>query len=191
MDFYDEELLEAKRELERQKHTTIETGMYAGEELITFEWRALPDTNVRIPLPKSFVELPLEIRRLKYPSNKAPKFIMSSLDSTINICFRILSVPVNGGEIKILSRQCQIALENTNPSIKIKNLMNATTSQGREMNRFDYRGYQVDGSSFNRAYFIALEKSVLFGTFICQMRDKDKWMNIIDTIFMTLEEKVE
>lgn len=36
MDYYDEELLEARRELKRKKHTTIETGIYAGDTLIRF-----------------------------------------------------------------------------------------------------------------------------------------------------------
>ena len=35
MEYWDEKLLEAKRELEYQKHTTLQTGMYAGEELMT------------------------------------------------------------------------------------------------------------------------------------------------------------
>lgn len=37
MDYLDEELSEAKRKLERQKHTTLESGIYAGEELITLK----------------------------------------------------------------------------------------------------------------------------------------------------------
>ena len=46
MEYFDEELLEAKRELERQKHTTLETGIYAGEELITFTKENLPESKV-------------------------------------------------------------------------------------------------------------------------------------------------
>jgi hypothetical protein len=36
MEYFDEEILEARRELERLKHTTLETGIYVGDELITF-----------------------------------------------------------------------------------------------------------------------------------------------------------
>ena len=35
MPYIDEEILEAKRKQEHQKYTTLETGMYAGDELIT------------------------------------------------------------------------------------------------------------------------------------------------------------
>ena len=33
MEYFDEEILEARRELERLKHTTLETGIYVGDEL--------------------------------------------------------------------------------------------------------------------------------------------------------------
>lgn len=191
MDYYDEELLEEKRELKRKKHTTIETGMYAGENLITFEWKVLPDTNVRMPLPESFVVLPDEIKRLKFPSNRAPKFIVSSLDSTVNICFRKLLLSVQRGELKKISDQCQTALKNTNPSIRIINQTDMTNAQGLEMSSFEYRGYQIDGQSFNRVYLIALQKNVLYSSFICRIQDKNNWVKIIDAVFMALEENVE
>ena len=51
MDYLDEELLEAKRMLERQKHATLDTGIYAGEELITFKQTELFDNTIHLPLP--------------------------------------------------------------------------------------------------------------------------------------------
>ena len=80
MDYYDEELLEARREQERKKHTTIESGIYAGDTLIQF---------VHITLPNS-VTMPETIKEIKYPSKFAPDFIMTSLDSMINFSFNIL-----------------------------------------------------------------------------------------------------
>lgn len=45
MEYFDEEILEARRELERLKHTTLETGIYVGDELITFTNITLPQTK--------------------------------------------------------------------------------------------------------------------------------------------------
>ena len=36
MEYYNEEILEARWEDERRKHTTLETGIYVEDELITF-----------------------------------------------------------------------------------------------------------------------------------------------------------
>ncbi len=51
MPYIDEEILEAKRKQEHQKYTTLETGMYAGDELITFAQIEIPDTKISLFLP--------------------------------------------------------------------------------------------------------------------------------------------
>lgn len=54
MEYLDEKLLEAKRKLNRQKYTTLETGIYAGEELITYKQMELFDNTINISLPEQF-----------------------------------------------------------------------------------------------------------------------------------------
>ena len=46
MEYFDEEILEARREMERLKHTTLETGIYVDDELFTFTRVTLPDTKI-------------------------------------------------------------------------------------------------------------------------------------------------
>lgn len=190
MGYLDEELLEAKRQLERQKHTTLETGIYAGEELITFTWEELPEFKVRMPLPKQFVFMPDNLKNVKYPSKDAPDFIITSLDTTVNISLSILPILLKDGEIKDLSGQFQNALQNINPAVKIKNKMDTKTGRYNEMNWFDYKGYNLDGQSYNRVYLIRLRKTVLQGVFSCDIKDKNNWIEIIDKIFFALEESL-
>ena len=45
MEYYDEKILEMRREKERKKYTTLETGIYVGDELITFQQMVLPDIH--------------------------------------------------------------------------------------------------------------------------------------------------
>lgn len=115
MDYFDEELLEAKRELERQKHKTLETGIYAGEELITFAKEQLPESNVFMYLPEQFVVIPDSVKKVKYPYKKAPKIIITSLDSTVNFAFSFPLVQPMDGEVKAMAIQFQTALQNMNP----------------------------------------------------------------------------
>ena len=96
--YYDEELLEAKRERERRKHTTLETGIYAGDELIEVVYIILPNSQIYVPLPKRFVVMPEVIKNVKYPSMFAPEFIMSSLDVTVNFGFNQLKI--NDGDVR-------------------------------------------------------------------------------------------
>lgn len=186
MDYFDEELLDAKRKMERQMHTTLETGIYAGEELVTFTQIDLPDFSVRMPLPDQFVVMPEEVKKAKYPSQEAPALILTSLSSTVNISFNELPVLLKEGEIKTMIGQFQNALENINPSIIIKNQTDTKTDQGNEMSWFEYKGYQLDGQSYNRVYLLRLRKTVLHGTFSCSIKDKEHWIEIVERIFMAV-----
>ena len=70
MGYLDEEILETRRQFRRQEHTTLETEMYAGEELITFTCSKIFDSHVCIPLPDQFVMMPEGMKNIKYPSRK-------------------------------------------------------------------------------------------------------------------------
>lgn len=188
MEFFDEELLNAEREIKRQMHTNLKTGMYAGEELITFTEKLLPNTSVYISLPDQFVIMPDEVKRVKYPSKDAPHLIMTSLDSMVNLCFNILPNELRDKEIEDMSSQIQNALKNVNPSIIVKGQMNTKTDYGNELSWIEYKGYQLDGQSFNRVYLIRLRKGVLYAQFSCLLKDKDKWKNILDKIFSKVHE---
>lgn len=58
MEYYNEEILEARWEDERRKHTTLETGIYVEDELITFSQIILSDTKILLYLPEQFIPVP-------------------------------------------------------------------------------------------------------------------------------------
>lgn len=191
MEYFDEEILEARRELERLKHTTLETGIYVGDELITFTNITLPQTKIHIYLPEQFIVMPDLVEDMKYPSKNAPDLIITSLDSMVNFGFNILSVSMEEGDTKVMSSQFQNALRNVNPSIKIKKQVNdVTTEHGNEMSWFDFKGYLIDGQNYNRMYLVKMRETVLHGIFNCPMQFKDEWGEIAEKCFMSIEEEL-
>ena len=191
MEYFDEEILEARRELERLKHTTLETGIYVGDELITFTNITLPQTKIHIYLPEQFIVMPDLVKDMKYPSKNAPDLIITSLDSMVNFGFNILSVSMDEGDTKVMSSQFQNALRNVNPSIKIKKQVNdVTTEHGNEMSWFDFKGYLIDGQNYNRMYLVKMRETVLHGIFNCPMQFKDEWGEIAEKCFMSIEEEL-
>lgn len=191
MEYFDEEIINAKWELERLKHTTLETGIYVGDELITFTKITLPDTEISMYLPEQFIIMPDMIKEMKYPSWNAPDFVITSLDSMVNFGFNVLPVVLETGDTKIMSRQFQNALTNVNPSIKIKNhISDVTTDQGNEMSWFDFKGYTLDGQNYNRMYIVKMKNTVLHGIFNCPMQFKDEWESAVEQCFGTVEENI-
>ena len=191
MEYFDEEILEARRELERLKHTTLETGIYVGDELTTFTNITMPQTKIHIYLPEQFIVMPDLVKDMKYPSKNAPDLIITSLDSMVNFGFNILSVSMEEGDTKVMSSQFQNALRNVNPSIKIKKQVNdVTTEHGNEMSWFDFKGYLIDGQNYNRMYLVKMRETVLHGIFNCPMQFKDEWGEIAEKCFMSIEEEL-
>lgn len=189
MEYYDEEILESRREEERRRHTTLETGIYVEDDLITFTQATLPDTSIRIFLPEQFIPMPDKVRDMKYPSKNAPDFIVTSLDSTVNFGFNILPTILEDGDTKTMSSQFQNALRNVNPSIRINERVdNTVTDKGNEMSWFGFKGYALDGQNYNRMYIIRMRKTVLHGIFNCPPRVKDQWENIVEKCFLSVEE---
>lgn len=191
MEYFDEEIINAKKELERLKHTTLETGIYVRDELITFTRVNLPDTEISMYMPEQFIVMPDVVKEMKYPSQNAPDYIITSLDSMVNFAFNILSIVLEAGDTKTMSGQFQNALSNVNPSIKIKTQVNeVTTDHGNEMSWFDFKGYALDGQSYNRMYVVKMKNTVLHGIFNCPMQYKEEWESIVEQCFLSIEENV-
>ena len=90
-----------------------------------------------------------------------------------------------------MSSQFQNALQNVNPSIKIKNITSDIfTNQGNEMSWFEYKGYALDGQNYNRMYIVRMRKTVLHGIFNCPMRVKEQWSGIVEKCFLSVEEEM-
>ena len=88
-----------------------------------------------------------------------------------------------------MSSQFQNALHNVNPSIRIKERVNNTaTAKGNEMSWFDFKGYALDGQTYNRMYIIRMRKNVLHGIFNCPPRVKEEWESIVEQCFNSVEE---
>ena len=189
MNHYDKQILEARQEEERRRYTTLETGIYVDDELITFAQTTLPDTRIQLYLPEQLVTMPDQVRDMKYPSRNAPDFIVTSLDTTVNFGFNVLPVRLEEGDTKAMSIQFQEALQNVNPSIRISECVdNTVTDKGSEMSWFGFKGYALDGQNYNRMYIIRLAKTVLHGIFNCPPRVRDQWEDIVDQCFRSVEE---
>ena len=189
MNHYDKQILEARHEEERRRHTTLETGIYVDDELITFAQTTLPDTRIQLYLPEQFVTMPDQVRDMKYPSRNAPDFIVTSLDSTVNFGFNVFPVRLEEGGTGVMSSQFQEALRNVNPSIRInEGVDNMATDKGSEMSWFGFKGYALDGQTYNRMYIIRLAKTALHGIFNCPPRVRDQWEDIADQCFRSVEE---
>jgi len=187
---YDEQLLIAKKALERQKYTNLKTGIYVDDELIEFDKRLLKELKISIIVPESFVSMPDKIKNIKYPSQNAPAVLLMNLDTIVNFGFNLLPNSLKDGELEILSQKYQLAIKNINPSILFDESVEGKTEEGNEMRWSDFKSYSIDGQSYNRMVFVRMRHFVIQGIFNCPDQDKMKWSTIAEQVFKTMKEEV-
>ena len=88
-EYLDEIIIRRRRELEKSRHSCIQSGIYAGEELITFSETELFDGTVKVFLPETFTDMPDEIRNVKYSSTNSPSVIKMKEGGEIVFSFQM------------------------------------------------------------------------------------------------------
>ena len=136
------------------------------------------------------VEQPIDkVKAVKYPSKEAPDWIVTSLDSTVNLCFNILPVMLAAGDTKEKGAQFRKTIRNVNPSIKIEEQTETVTDGGNEISWFEFVGYTLDGLSYHRMYIVRMRNTVLHGIFNCPLKVKNQWGDMVEKCFISIEEK--
>lgn len=190
MEYYDKEIVKARKMMERQKYTTLETGIYVDDELITFAKVELPVKGIQVVLPEQFIIMPNQVKKIKYPSEQSPDFIWTNLDGDINIGFSLLTTILRDGETQAMSGKFQTAIKNTNPSITIQHVLNSQTDQGNEISGFEFKGYNLHGQNYNWMYLVKMRRTTVHGIFNCPLEKKEQWCSIVEKIFLKVEEGI-
>jgi len=175
MAYLDEELLALKRQEKRAKYSTLETGIYIKEELIEFEPRDIPELNINVTLPKTFVRMPASIAKIKYPAETRPQLIFTSLDTTVNFSFSVFPQNVPLDQVKRIAEQMKAMLKKVNPANLFYELKEEL-SENRALCWFNYKSYAMDDQLYSIMYLLAAEKGkILHGTFSCRFNDMNEW----------------
>lgn len=82
---YDENVIKLKNAYKTETLGTVEEGIFICEKLYEFEQKSVLEERFKVFLPKKFVEMPLELARIKYPSEQRPKEIYMDETTTINL----------------------------------------------------------------------------------------------------------
>ena len=92
--YLDETILEIKRQKDKEENINIEEGVHIKNEYVEFEEIKLFNESMSILLPKSFIDLPDSMKKIKYPSEQRPHIIKTSLDTSVNFGFSLLPLPI-------------------------------------------------------------------------------------------------
>lgn len=184
--FFDEKILEYRRRARNEKYNTLETGMYINNELMLFSEVELFNNQVSIKLPDSFVDMPLGLAKIKYPSEQRPQIIKTNLDTTVNFSFNLFNTRIKDDEIADATTQFKDIIARLNPAYVFYHFV--IEGEPRKIGWFDFKSYCVDANVYNVVYLTRVKNKLLHGMFNCLYKDAVEWQDVLLQIMKSIQE---
>ena len=90
--YYDKQIIPLKVRNSEAESMSLDTGYYIEGRLETFSKGQYFDDLLSIYIPESFIDMPKEIREMKYPTNFRPEIIKTNLAGDVNLSISLLRV---------------------------------------------------------------------------------------------------
>ncbi|WP_160044190.1 hypothetical protein [Paenibacillus sp. USDA918EY] len=157
-----------------------------GDELITLEWRAILDGQMKVGVPKTFSFMPPEQAKFKYPSEHRPEVIYTSEDGTVNITFNRTETTLTAEELPEFVEQMGDVLRSVQP---IRNWMGTQVTVNRfglSIGQIRFIAAGMDTNLYNEILLFLHEGQVMMGTFNCMESDMKVWLPIAENTVQSL-----
>ena len=115
--FYDKQIIPLKVRNSEAEAISLYTGYYIEGRLETFSKEQYFDDLLSIYIPESFIDMPDEIKEIKYPTNFRPEVIKTNLAGDVNLSISLLKVGEDM-EIKTLVTDFKSLLSKAHNGIK-------------------------------------------------------------------------
>ena len=90
--FYDKQIIPLKVRNSEAESMSLDTGYYIEGRLETFRKEQYFDDLLSIYIPESFIDIPDEIKEIKYLTNFRPEIIKTNLAGDVNLSISLLKV---------------------------------------------------------------------------------------------------
>ena len=115
--YYDKQIIPLKVRSSEAESMSLDTGYYIEGRLETFSKEQYFDDLLSIYIPESFIDMPDEIKEIKYPTYFRPEIIKTNLAGDVNLSISLLKVGEDM-EIKTLVTDLKNLLAKAHNGIK-------------------------------------------------------------------------
>lgn len=190
MDFMDEKILEFRRKARNQEHTDLESGMYIEDELVEFERTSLFNGKMDIMLPASFVDLPPNLAKIKYPSEQRPQIIKTSLDTSVNMTFSLYGMGIRGDQTIGAAEEFKMIIKKMNPSYTFYDLKEEK-QDNLHISWFDFKSFCADTPAYNIMYITPIHGHLMHGIFNCPYKKVAEWKEAAHRMVLSIHDRIE
>ncbi len=183
----DEAIIKKRREYQKLKYNSLDTGIFVKEQLISFREQEIDSLGTRMILPEVMEPMEEEMKKRKYPMEKRPAIIWSDPDGTVSITINFLSQGIESDALE----QVRDDLGNTILSISPHYMfLDKGKVEGEERSFYwaEFLSPVLGGMVYNILYVAPWKKGILLGSFSCPSGDRSDWSEIMLKLMPTIRE---
>lgn len=184
----DEQILDYINAMEaKESRKDIHNGQIKiGGNYYEFEERDFLEEKLKMFIPNNFQDMPLEARKLKYPSDNRPDIIKCNDNGSIAVTFKLIDNPLKEERMEQFGEMMKLINQRLNPA-------NIYFDEGilevneKRIGYFDFKSSALDDFLYNFIFFLVFEEKTLMGTFNCIYDEYKEWKEVIFQMLSTIK----
>lgn len=184
--YIDEKIIPMKLETDNSISMSLEDGHYISGKLETFTKALYFNDSVSIYTPSSFIDMPDEIKEIKYPTSFRPEIIKTNLAGDINLSLSLLEEGKDA-DIETLQSDLRSLLSKAHKGIKFLEAKKLNKEGFVEINCFDFILSGIDEKIYHMMGMGKTDRQIIQVIFNCREPDANAWKKAVIDIFENIE----
>lgn len=184
--YIDEKIIPMKLETDNNISMSLEDGYYISGKLETFTKALYFNDSVSIYTPSSFIDMPDEIKEIKYPTSFRPEIIKTNLAGDINLSLSLLEEGKDA-DIETLQSDLRSLLSKAHKGIRFLEAKKLNKEGFVEINCFDFILPGIDEKIYHMMGMGKTDRQIIQVIFNCREPDANAWKKAVIDIFENIE----
>lgn len=187
MSYVDEKILDfinqAQKELIEQN--ICEGPVKVGKKGYEFKESLFYDGKLSVYIPNEFIDMPENMKNIKYPSNQRPEIIKMDETGTTNIMLSRIDNQLDEDQVEDLKDAMKALLKKMNPS-NVFFTDGVESIDGKNIAYFEFKSPAIDVAIYNLMFFLEFKGKTVMGTFCCIYDEYKNWRDIAFQVMKTI-----
>ena len=183
--YYDKQIIPLKVRNSEAEAMSLDTGYYIEGRLETFSKEQYFDKLLSIYIPESFIDMPDEIKEIKYPTNFRPEVIKTNLAGDVNLSISLLKVSEDT-EVKTLVTDFKSLLSKAHTGIKFLEYDEFENVDCVKMYCFDFIIPGIDERIYHKTGLGKIDRETVQVMFNCREPLSWTWKKAVNDILQNI-----
>ena len=184
--YYDKQIIPLKVRSSEAEAMSLDTGYYIEGRLETFSKEQYFDNLLSIYIPESFIDMPDEIKEIKYPTNFRPEIIKTNLAGDVNISISLIKVSEDT-EVKTLVTDFKNLLSKAHNGIKFLEYNELEKEGCVKMYCFDFIIPGIDERIYHKTGLGKIGRETVQVMFNCREPLSWTWKKAVNDILQNIK----